>query len=155
MPQRCSNAGFLQESAASIALPSDLPRSAKSARRCPRSWLSWRLLAADLASAGWGLAYVDDLVAHHHPSIVRDVSVRRRPTIRNNLWFAWSRRQLTVALRRTVGLLRSLPRAGLFEALKGLPQVLQKRLVVATSRRAGAASIGEGTILRFSNECGL
>src|SRR5215217_7035814 len=29
------------------------------------------LLAADMAAAGWGLAYVSELTAHHHPSTVR------------------------------------------------------------------------------------
>ncbi len=36
------------------------------------------LLAADLASAGWGLAYVEGMTAYHHPSTVRDARARRR-----------------------------------------------------------------------------
>ena len=90
------------------------------------------LLSADLASAGWGLAYVEAVTAHHHPSTVRNARARRRLAVRNNLWFVWSRRPLTSALRRTIGLLRTLPRdaaarAGLIEALRGLPWVLRER----------------------------
>jgi GT2 family glycosyltransferase len=94
------------------------------------------LLAADLASAGWGLAYVEDMTVYHHPSTVRDAHARRRFTTRNNLWFAWSRRPLASALRRTIGLLRRIPsgdaaaRAGLIEGLRGLSRVLRRRRVV-------------------------
>ena len=34
-------------------------------------------LALDLATLGWGLAYVDEVVAHHHPSPTRDSSSGR------------------------------------------------------------------------------
>ncbi len=93
------------------------------------------LLAADLASAGWGLAYTGDLTVHHHPSTVRDARATRRLAIRNNLWFAWRRRPLASAVRRTIGLLVTLPhdadaRAGLFEALRGLHWALRERRVV-------------------------
>ena len=93
------------------------------------------LLAADLASAGWGLAYVGEVITHHHPSTIRDAHARRQLTIRNKLWFLWLRRPLASAVRRTVGLLRTLPRdtvllVGLIEALRGLPWVLGKRRVV-------------------------
>jgi GT2 family glycosyltransferase len=93
------------------------------------------LLAVDLACAGWGLAYVEDMVVHHHPSTVRDAHARRRLGIRNTLWFTWLRRPILSALRRTVGLLRTLPRdavslAGLVDALRGSPWVVRRRRVV-------------------------
>ena len=93
------------------------------------------LLAAALASAGWGLAYVEGMTAYHHPSTVRDARARRRLTIRNSLWFAWLRRPLASALRRTLGGLAALPRdadtrAGLIGALRGLPWALRKLRVV-------------------------
>ncbi len=93
------------------------------------------LLAVDLACNGWGLAYVEDMVVHHHPSTVRDAHARRRLGIRNTLWFTWLRRPVPSALRRTVGLLRTFPRdtvslAGLVDALRGLPWVVRARQVV-------------------------
>ncbi|HYE90831.1 MAG TPA: glycosyltransferase, partial [Terriglobales bacterium] len=60
-----------------------------------------RLLASDLAVAGWHTIYADDVVVHHHPSGLRDASARRRLVLRNDLWFAWRRRPLGVALRAT------------------------------------------------------
>jgi GT2 family glycosyltransferase len=93
------------------------------------------LLATDLASRGWGLAFVEEVVAHHHPSTARDAHARRRIGIRNTLWFLWLRRPAPSAARRTLGLLRTLPRdavslAGLVDALRGLPWVARRRRVV-------------------------
>ena len=93
------------------------------------------LLAADLASAGWGLAYVDKLMAHHHPSTVRDARVRRRSGIRNALWLAWLRRPAPIAARQTlrvlgVALRDADTRAVLLDSLRGLPWALQERRVV-------------------------
>jgi GT2 family glycosyltransferase len=90
------------------------------------------LLAADLAASGWGLAYVEDVVAHHHPSPRRDPAGRRRVQVRNRLWFAWLRRPpQVVALSTLRALARSAfdrnARDGLGEALRGLPWVLAER----------------------------
>lgn len=90
------------------------------------------LLAADMAAAGWGLAYVAKLTAHHHPSTVRDASARRRGAARNALWFSWLRRPAPVAARRTLLALSAAlrdpdARAGLLEALRGLPWALRNR----------------------------
>jgi GT2 family glycosyltransferase len=65
-----------------------------------------QLLATDLAVAGWGLAYVDALIAHHHPSPRRDSGGRRRLLFRNQLWFTWMRRPLERVLRYTADALR-------------------------------------------------
>jgi N-acetylglucosaminyl-diphospho-decaprenol L-rhamnosyltransferase len=93
------------------------------------------LLAIDLAAAGWALAYVDTLVAHHHPSPVRDRVGRRRVVLRNALWSAWLRRPVGSALRRTVRLLGPAVadpslRPALVEALRGIPWVLRERRAV-------------------------
>ena len=50
------------------------------------------LLALDLACRGWGLAYVDDLITHHHRLSQRDNAARCRRDTRNDLWTAWLRR---------------------------------------------------------------
>jgi GT2 family glycosyltransferase len=92
-----------------------------------------RRLALDLASAGWDLAYVDEVVAHHHPA----PSARPgRPwrQARNDLWSTWLRRPAARALADTVGVLRSAPppvaaRAAA-EAARGLPWVLRERRVL-------------------------
>ncbi len=104
------------------------------------------LLAADLASAGWHMAYVPELVVHHHASTVRDAHGRRRRGIRNTLWFTWLRRPLPSPLRRSAGLLRRLPvdqvcAAGLKDALVGLPWVLRHRRVVPPEVEAGLRAL--------------
>jgi len=94
-----------------------------------------QLLAADLASAGWGLAYVDELIAHHHPSTVRDSRTRRRSGICNALWFAWLRRPAPIAARQTLRALGAASRdadarAVLIASLRALPWALRRRRVV-------------------------
>ena len=90
------------------------------------------LLAVDLAARGWGLAYVDEVVAYHHPSPNRDPSARRRVQVRNALWSAWLRRPLGGAARQTAhlaALALHQPGAwpGILLALLGLPWVLRER----------------------------
>lgn len=90
------------------------------------------LVAIDLARAGWGVTYVDALVAHHHPSSSRDGAARRRRIVRNDLWTAWLRRPPRSALRRTVrvlGVARTDPAAllGAVDALRGLRWVVRNR----------------------------
>jgi len=118
------------------------------------------LLAADLAAAGWGLAYVDDVVAHHHPSAVRDRRARRRATIRNDLRFTWLRRPLSTVARHTFRVARSAPRdadarAALAGALGSLPWALRHRRVLpprvegdlrALDRRRNTRAAGERSV---------
>jgi GT2 family glycosyltransferase len=90
------------------------------------------LLAVDLAAGGWGLAYVEEVVAYHHPSPSRDPSGRRRVQVRNALWSAWLRRPLGGAARQTAhlaALAMHQPGAwsGILLALLGLPWVLRER----------------------------
>jgi len=91
-------------------------------------------LALDLAAAGWELAYVERLVAHHHPAVGRDPAARARRQLRNALWSAWLRRPRRVLGPRTLALLRAAPRGvaarGLGGALRGLPWVLRERRVL-------------------------
>ena len=96
------------------------------------------LLAIDLAAAGWLLVYVEEIVAYHHPSPMRDPGARRRTLARNALWSAWLRRPLGTALGRTVSLLRSARRdpnvrRGFLEAVAGLPWVVRQRWVVPSA----------------------
>jgi GT2 family glycosyltransferase len=93
------------------------------------------LLAVDLATLGWWLYYIPELVVHHYPSPRRDVPSRRACLVRNALWFAWLRRPLGSALRRTFRTAWAAPsdaaaRRGFAAALAGLPWVLRQRRVV-------------------------
>jgi GT2 family glycosyltransferase len=87
-------------------------------------------LALDLATAGWGMAYVDEVTIHHHPSPKRDAPGRRQAGI-------WRSRLLTAAMRLPAG---ELPRAvagalragrpgieGLLRAVPDVPAALRRR----------------------------
>jgi N-acetylglucosaminyl-diphospho-decaprenol L-rhamnosyltransferase len=87
------------------------------------------LLAMDLASAGWALAYVEDVVAHHHPQTAARPG-RRALVARNDLWSAWLRRPLRVALRVTLAAARDGHGRGFPSALRGLPWIARRRRVV-------------------------
>jgi GT2 family glycosyltransferase len=58
------------------------------------------LLALELATRGWQLSYVPDVVACHAAQ-PRSAISRRRLLVRNALWIAWLRRPLPHALRAT------------------------------------------------------
>lgn len=103
----------------------------------PRLWLDGEeeLLATDLAVRGWWLAYVPEMTVHHAPSRARDSTARRVRGLRNTLWFTWLRRPLSTATRRTLFLVRTVPRDGpslraFLQAAAGLPWVLANRDVV-------------------------
>lgn len=109
------------------------------------------LLGADLVSAGWAMAYVDDVVIHHHASTARDAHARRRAGIRNTLWFTWLRRPFRSALVRTVRLVRTFPRdrvtaGGLFDAVVGLGWVLRHRRVVPPAIEAGLQALEDSQL---------
>jgi GT2 family glycosyltransferase len=106
------------------------------------------LLSIDLAARGWGLAYVEEVVAHHHPSPSRDPSGRRRVQVRNALWSAWLRRPLDGAARRTahlVALALHQPGAssGLLLAMLGLPWVLRERRPVPRELEAALRTLAD------------
>ena len=108
------------------------------------------LLAVDLAERGWDCAYVDDVVAHHHPSEVRDPAARRAREVRNALWTLWLRRRPAVVLRQTGGLLAHVARdrdvrAGMRQALAGGHWVLRERATVGSSTERALRRLGEAT----------
>jgi GT2 family glycosyltransferase len=94
------------------------------------------LLAVDLLSAGWRMAYVPDAVVHHYPSAARDIAARRRLALRNALWLAWLRRPWTsvheamhlwwTESRNEGTLLRNAA-----DAVRGLPWIVPARRVVS------------------------
>jgi GT2 family glycosyltransferase len=91
-----------------------------------------QLVAQDLAAAGWALAYAADVVAHHHPSAVRDPAARRTRQVRNDLLSSWMRRPLRVALGRTASSLRRSLRepliaVGVAQAVVRMPAALRRR----------------------------
>jgi len=92
-----------------------------------------RLLAWDLAAAGWVSCYVDTVVAHHHPSPRRgSTHARRVLELRNDLLTTWLRRPARLgwsafgALARK-GVTDSAARVALRGALRRLPAVLRAR----------------------------
>jgi GT2 family glycosyltransferase len=101
-------------------------------------------LALDLAAAGWGLAYVDDLTVHHHPSTSRDPAPVRQVGI-------WRSRLLTALMRYPLGdlagQLLGAVRAGrpgqrgLLEALPRVPAALRRRRVLPKPVMAGVREL--------------
>jgi GT2 family glycosyltransferase len=105
------------------------------------------LLALDLMAAGWGLAYVPSVVAVHRPSPARDPGRRRRTQARNALWVAWLRRHPRGAARRTFDEARAAladpaTRAGVGDAVRGLPWVLRERRPLPAHVEAAASALG-------------
>lgn len=111
-----------------------------------------RLLALDLAAAGWELCYVAEVRAHHHPSAHRPPPVwRRRAELRNNALISWMRYPVRQCVADTAGLLgravrdpRLWPAAG--GALRRLPWALaqRRRMPSEVERRARALELAEG-----------
>jgi GT2 family glycosyltransferase len=90
-------------------------------------------LALDLATAGWGLSYVDEVVAHHHPSpSARDSSDRLARAARSRLLTGLLRRPWPVVLRMLLQELRA-GRPGRLAAARAVavaPRGLRRRQVV-------------------------
>ncbi|MDP5182644.1 glycosyltransferase [Blastococcus sp. BMG 814] len=115
-----------------------------------RLWLGGEeeLMAGDLAARGWELCYLDQLTLHHRASTARDPHKRRADGIRNTLWTTWLRRPLRPAVRRTLHLLRTVPRdrvtaLGVARAVRGLPWVLRERRVLPPHAEARFAALEE------------
>jgi N-acetylglucosaminyl-diphospho-decaprenol L-rhamnosyltransferase len=93
------------------------------------------LVGWDLASAGWLMSYVPEVVGHHHPPASTGGRPERREVgIRNTLWTTWLRRPAAVAARRTARDLRRFPRdrvtaRGIGRAVAGAPWALRERQV--------------------------
>jgi GT2 family glycosyltransferase len=85
-------------------------------------------VALDLAAAGWALVYRPDVVAHHHPSPVRDPGARQVLAARNAVLVAVLRRPWRIVAHRVAGALRDgVGRAGLMAALPRAPRALLRR----------------------------
>lgn len=107
------------------------------------------LLALDLVSAGWHLAYVAEIAVHHYPSMQRDAEGRRRLLLRNSLWVAWLRRPLRRALVRTLAAARlarrdRAARQALLGAVRGLPWVVHRRCAVPSHVERGLRLLEAG-----------
>jgi GT2 family glycosyltransferase len=104
-----------------------------------------QLLAIDLATAGWDVAYMPDVVAHHRPARGGRPG-RPHMQVRNDLWTAWLRRPRSAALRVSARLLRSAqPRVGaraLAEAVAGLRWVLPARRTVSPQLERAISRLG-------------
>ena len=97
-------------------------------------------LALDLATAGWGLAYVEEVTVHHHPSPRRETGQRRQVGI-------WRSRLLTALMRLPAGDVARVAlgavRAGrpglegLLRAVPDVPAALLRRRPVRPDVRAG------------------
>ena len=101
-------------------------------------------VALDLAAAGWGLAYVDDVTVHHHPSTSRDPGTVRQAGL-------WRSRVLTALMRYPLpdvaGQLARAVRAGrpgwrgLVGALPRVPAALRSRRVLPGPVMAGVREL--------------
>jgi GT2 family glycosyltransferase len=103
-------------------------------------------LALDLAALGWGLAYVDDVVAHHHPSAVRDTLARKALVERNRLLTLALRRPWPLVLRTLAGELAAGPagRAAVRQALPRLPRALAQRRALPPGVEAARRLLDDG-----------
>ncbi|WP_100502093.1 glycosyltransferase family 2 protein [Geodermatophilus chilensis] len=103
-------------------------------------------LSLDLAAAGWGIAYVDSVTVHHHPSPRRSAPEVRRTAI-------WRSRLLTAVMRRpwpeVAGLVLTAlrtgasERRGLLRALPEVPAALRRRRVIPERVRADLRVLAE------------
>jgi GT2 family glycosyltransferase len=105
------------------------------------------LVALDLARMGWGLAYVDEVVAHHHPSESRNPEARAALAARNHLLTLVMRRPWSVVLRTVVDDLRGgrPGRRAVATAVLRLPRALARRRTVPpqVERAVQALSVNE------------
>ncbi|NEK56903.1 glycosyltransferase [Geodermatophilus sabuli] len=96
-------------------------------------------LALDLATAGWGMAYVDEVTVHHHPSVHRHAPARRRTAIsRSKVLTALMRHPVPEVGRVVVSALRTggPEREGLVRALPDVPAALRRRRPIPAAVRA-------------------
>ncbi|OVZ59370.1 hypothetical protein CDO44_12220 [Pigmentiphaga sp. NML080357] len=107
------------------------------------------LMALDLVTAGWRIAYCPEIVTRHYPSPRRDAPGRRRLLARNEIWTAWLRLPLAEACRETARVMREVrgkenPGALALAVLRGLPWILLQRRVVPPDVAAMRRMLREG-----------
>ena len=102
-------------------------------------------LALDLTAAGWQLAYVDDVVVHHHPSPVRDPHGRQVLSLRNAFLTAVMRRPWRVVAARAIATWQAGPtgREALRAAVPRLRPALQRRELLPPSVEAARARLDQ------------
>ncbi|GEO95717.1 glycosyltransferase family 2 protein [Kocuria turfanensis] len=99
-------------------------------------------VALDLFDAGWRLAYVPEIRAHHHPSPHRETSDRRRTElVRSRLLTALMRRSWRAVGRELRDALRAgrTGRRGVLGALPRVPAALRARRRVSPTTEAALA----------------
>jgi GT2 family glycosyltransferase len=86
-------------------------------------------LALDLAAAGWGLAYVDEVIAHHHPQPAGNGADRRSLAARNRILTAVMRRPWHVVIRIVAKELveSRANRRGVWDAVPRLRSAMRRR----------------------------
>jgi GT2 family glycosyltransferase len=107
------------------------------------------LLALDMAASGWRIAYVPELLLHHHPSLARDAAARDLLVARNRFWLAWLRLPLPLAWHESRKLLREARQAHRLSrtslaVLRGMGWVLGARRVVPAPVAAMFACVHGG-----------
>ena len=107
------------------------------------------LVALDLASRGWSLVYAHEVIAHHHPSALRNRTARRRDLLRNRLRTAWLRRPIGPALRETCcvvrrGIREQEARGALMDVALESPRLAGGRRVVPQDVELQLARLAEG-----------
>jgi GT2 family glycosyltransferase len=106
------------------------------------------LLSLDLATAGWHLSYIPEIVAHHHPWPDPRGRKRRTNEVRNALWVTWLRRPLGSLIARTAAISASSLRAGepqaIADAARGLPWVLRERRALQPDLERAARLVSRG-----------
>jgi GT2 family glycosyltransferase len=105
-----------------------------------------KLLAMDLAAAGWTAAYLEGARARHWPSARRDQAGRERLDARNEVLTAWLRRPARSALAATAALARRLGRdpaaaGALASLLRLLPRALRQRRVLPAATEADVRAL--------------
>jgi len=104
-------------------------------------------LALDLRSAGWDLAYVEEVVAHHDPSPRRAPRRRQVLVARNDLLTALMRRPWRVVTGRVLGAARAgiIGWAGLGYAVPRVPSAIVRRRRLPEEVERAARAREQGT----------
>lgn len=111
------------------------------------------LLALDLVSAGWRIAYVREVVLHRHPAAVPEPPAQRLARLRSRIWLAWLRLSPALAWHTTRTALREAGpphRVGgvLLQALRVMAWVVARRRVAPREVQAAFARVHGGPVPR-------